>query len=101
MNKFQSQISDYHLYEKSINNKNKKVPYSCSNLSGITVTYDFDSTHEYYDSRPEFDYVVIIDKESSRKKINSDGEIRDEYRIRKKRPSIISKKHETQKKTRN
>jgi superfamily II DNA or RNA helicase len=58
-------------------------------------TYDFDSVQEYYDSRDEFDYVGIIDQESTRKKITKPDEIRDEFKIRPKRPKFLPKKRET------
>lgn len=61
----------------------------------ITKNYDFESVQEYYDSRDEFDYVGIIDQESTRKKIRKQDEIKDEFKIRKKRPKILSKKRET------
>ena len=66
---------------------------------GITMlaiaTYDFESVQEYYDSRDEFDVVGIIDQESSRKKIRRLEEIKDEFKIRNKRPKILAKKRET------
>jgi len=57
--------------------------------------YDFDSVLEYYDSREEFDYVGIIDQESTRKKVRKPDEINDEFKIRQRRPKILSKKRET------
>lgn len=57
--------------------------------------YDFDSIQEYYDNREEFDYVGIIDQESTRRKIRKPEEIKDEFKIRGKRPKILSKKRET------
>lgn len=58
-------------------------------------TYDFDSVLEYYDSRDEFDFVGIIDQESTRKKIRQPDEIKDEFKIRQKRPKVLAKKRET------
>jgi superfamily II DNA or RNA helicase len=58
-------------------------------------TYDFDSVQEYYDSRDEFDYVGIIDQESTRRKIRKPDEIKDEFKIRQRRPKILTKKRET------
>lgn len=55
-------------------------------------SYDFNSVQEYYDSRDEFDYVGIIDQESTRKKVRKTEEIKDEFKIRKKRPKVLSKK---------
>ena len=57
--------------------------------------YDFDSIQEYYDGKEEFDYVGIIDQESTRRKIGKAEEIKDEFKIRQKRPKILSKKRET------
>lgn len=61
----------------------------------LIKNYDFDSVQEYYDEREEFDYVGIIDQESTRKKLRKSEEIRDEFKIRNKRPRILSKKRET------
>ena len=59
------------------------------------ATYDFESAQEYYDSRDEFDFVGIIDQESSRKKVRRIEEIKDEFKIRNKRPKVLAKKRET------
>lgn len=61
----------------------------------VSKNYDFDSIQEYYDSREEFDYVGIIDQESTRRKIRSTEEIKDEFKIRAKRPKFLTKKRET------
>ena len=60
-----------------------------------SVGYDFDSVMEYYDSRDEFKYVGIIDKESSRRKIKSIEELVDVFKIREKRPKVLIKKRST------
>ena len=57
--------------------------------------YDFDSVQEYYDSRDEFEYVGIIDQESSKRKIRKPDEIKDEFKIRGRRPKVLTKKRET------
>lgn len=57
--------------------------------------YDFDSVQDYYDNREEFEYVGIIDQVSARKKVRKPDEIKDEFKIRGKRPKILSKKRET------
>ena len=57
--------------------------------------YDFDSIQDYYDSRDEFNYVGIIDQESTRKKNKRLDEINDEFKIRQKRPKVLSKKRDT------
>lgn len=51
--------------------------------------YDFESTQEYYDSRDEYDFVGIIDKSN-----NAEDED-DDFKIRKRRPKVLSKKRET------
>lgn len=58
-------------------------------------SYDFDSAQNYYDSREEFDYVGIIDQESTRKKNKNVDLINDEFKIRPKRPRYLKKKRET------
>ena len=55
--------------------------------------YDFDSAMEYYDSRilGEFDYVGVIDKDIGRNKSKMSTDIPDAFKIREKRPKIVSK----------
>ncbi len=60
-----------------------------------TKNYDFDANQEYYDNRDDYDYVGIIDQESTRKKIRKPDEIRDEFKIRPRRPKHLPKKRET------
>ena len=50
---------------------------------------------EYYDPRPEFIYVGIIDKESARRKNKSIDELQDVFKIREKRGKILEKKRGT------
>lgn len=50
-------------------------------------TYDFQAAQDYYDNRPEFEYVGIIDK-------NSTSGL-DEFKIRQRRPKILHKRRET------
>lgn len=76
--------------------------YRTDNLGTLDSTnkyfgesYDFESVQEYYDNRDEFDYVGIVDQESTRKKLRIADEINDVFKIREKRPKIISKKRET------
>jgi superfamily II DNA or RNA helicase len=58
-----------------------------------TSFYDFDTAMEYYDSRDsgEFHYVGIIDKDIGRNKSKSNEQIPDAFKIREKRPKILSK----------
>ena len=57
--------------------------------------YDFESTMEYYDSRDEYEYVGIIDKELSRRKSKRFEEMKDVFKIREKRNKILEKKRGT------
>lgn len=57
--------------------------------------YDFESTMEYYDNRPEFKYVGIIDKEPGRRKNKQADELMDVFKIREKRNKILDKKRGT------
>ena len=56
--------------------------------------YNFNDVIEYYDSKPEFDYVGIIDKASLRKR-SIDEEIPDTFKLRTKREKILDKKRGT------
>ena len=60
-----------------------------------THYYDFDTTMEYYDSRNEFKYVGIIDKETYKKKNKHVDDIKDVFKIREKRNKILEKKRGT------
>lgn len=57
-------------------------------------TYNFKDVIEYYDSKPEYDYVGIIDKASLRKR-SVDEEIPDTFKLRTKREKILEKKRGT------
>ena len=54
--------------------------------------YDFESVLEYYDSRPEFKFVGIIDSESVIKKNLSVDKVNDVFKIREKRNKILEKR---------
>ena len=54
--------------------------------------YDFESVMEYYDNRPEYDFVGIIDKESTRRKNKDTDDVKDIFKIREKRAKILEKK---------
>jgi len=56
--------------------------------------YNFKDVIEYYDSKPEFDYVGIIDKASSRKRA-IDEDIPDTFKLRTRREKILKKKRGT------
>lgn len=83
--------ADYKYYQENYPDmEENKYP-----VSFVARSYDFDSIQYYYDERDEFDYVGIIDQESTRKKIKKPEEIKDEFKIRQRRPRILSKKRET------
>lgn len=65
------------------------------NPSVKNVGYNFDNSIEYYNSRDEYKYVGIIDKESSRKKIKQLDQLEDEFKIRPPRAKILDKKRGT------
>jgi hypothetical protein len=56
--------------------------------------YDFNSVMDYYDSRPEFNYVGVVDRESS-KNVGKDESINCVFKIREKRPKVLKKHRET------
>ena len=58
------------------------------------IIYNFKDIIEYYDNKPEFDYVGIIDKSSLRKR-SIDEEIPDTFKLRTKREKILKKKRGT------
>ncbi len=69
--------------------------YDTKEDNGTRSGYDFDSVVEYYDSRPEFKYVGIIDKELSRRKSKLIDEMLDVFKVREKRDKILDKKRGT------
>ena len=50
---------------------------------------------EYYDNRPEFEFVGIIDKESLRRKNKAIEDLADVFKIRERRKKILDKKRGT------
>jgi superfamily II DNA or RNA helicase len=74
---------------KNYREKNKKVE-SVFPIHNKKYNYDIN----YYDSREEFEYVGIIDREAARKKTGKET-INDVFKIRQKRPKILEKKRET------
>lgn len=80
--------------ESEIDSQDKKDESTESSVGKI-IGYDFDSVMEYYDNRNEFKYVGIIDKESSRRKIKTADELGDVFKIREKRPKVVTKKRST------
>lgn len=71
---------------------NKKHKTSVSIKTGKRKTYDFESVMDYYNSRKEYKYVGIIDKESLRKKNKTFDELEDVFKLREKRGKLIEKK---------
>jgi hypothetical protein len=61
----------------------------------MTSVYDFDSNMDYYDNRPEYKYVGIIDKEVSRRKSEKVEELKDVFKLREKRAKVLEKKRGT------
>lgn len=66
-----------------------------TNINKPIKAYDFDSVMEYYELRPEFSYVGIIDKATPRKKTQAVQDIPDTFKIRKRRSNILEKKRGT------
>jgi hypothetical protein len=62
--------------------------------SNAKNTYDFKNVIEYYDLKPEYDYIGIIDKASTRKRA-IDEQIPDVFKLRTKRDKILIKKRGT------
>ncbi|MBA42906.1 MAG: hypothetical protein CMF62_02715 [Magnetococcales bacterium] len=62
---------------------------------GTTTYYDFESTLEYYDERPDNKYVGIIDKEASRRKSKRLEDLKDVFKLREKRSKVLEKKRGT------
>lgn len=61
----------------------------------VSKSYDFDSIQEYYEDRKDYEYVGIIDQSTNKKKIRQTSDIKDEFKIRVKRPSHLVKKRES------
>lgn len=73
--------------------KKKKDEDAKSLLKSDILGYKFDL--EYYESRNEFKFVGVIDKEVSRRKIKLQEEINDVFKIRVKRAKVLEKKRGT------
>ena len=73
----------------------KKKKEDNSFLREEVTAYNFEETMDYYDSREEFKYVGIIDKELSRRKSKQLDEIKDVFKIREARAKILEKKRGT------
>jgi DNA polymerase III delta prime subunit len=82
-------------YKEYKGSKKRKLAEPKSILKDDTSVYDFDSTLEYYDSRDEFKYVGIVDKELSRRKSKNPEELKDVFKIRTKRDKHLDKKRST------
>ena len=82
---------------KKIKDNNKKIKDKTSTdhiMEDVNI-YNFDDTHEYYDSRIENDIVGIIDKEMTRRKNKRVDEVKDVFKIRDKLPVVLNKKRGT------
>ena len=73
----------------------RKAQASKDVLKDAANVYDFDSIMEYYDSRDEYPFVGIIDKEASRRKTKHPDEMKDVFKIRERRDKILEKKRGT------
>ena len=78
------------IYSKSNNTENEES----TNIKSIKNIYNFNNVIEYYDQKPEYDYIGIIDKASSRKRA-IDENIPDIFKLRTKREKILIKKRGT------
>ena len=94
----QSQLTLYNYLKNvakiPIGKKSKKKKEEAVSDKPISI-YNFDNVMEYYDNRDEYKYVGIVDKESSRRKTKSIEELSDVFKIREKRPKILTKKRGT------
>jgi Type III restriction enzyme, res subunit len=90
------ELSLYH-YLKNLPEYKRKVRGTKKIKSVIEEAhvYNFDDTMEYYDSRDEYKYVGIVDKEASRRKSKTAEEIKDVFKIREQLPKILDKKRGT------
>lgn len=61
----------------------------------LGISYDFTTGQEYYDSREEFLFVGVIDRESSRDSRKDDKNAGDEFKVRPRRPKTLIKKRQT------
>ena len=75
--------------------KKMKKPADKDKKEFKKVSYDFEGTLDYYNSRAEFEYVGIIDKESARRKNKDIDELQDVFKIREKREKVLEKKRGT------
>jgi hypothetical protein len=79
---------DYQKLKNKLGQQKKKLKESI-------VIYDFDLANEYYDQKDEYDHVGIIDKNVTQSKIEGQGNIEDEFKLRKKIPKNTKKQRET------
>lgn len=93
----QNQLSLYNylknVTKENISKVNKKNQGDLS-IDKVISIYNFDNVLEYYDTREEYKYVGIIDKESSRRKTKAADELSDVFKIREKRKKVVVKKRE-------
>ena len=91
----QNPLSLFNYIKNNYDLNNNQDITSTDKIKKDNLNYDFDSVMEYYDNRPEFKYVGIIDKESLRKKNRRTDELNDIFKIREKRDKILEKKRGT------
>jgi superfamily II DNA or RNA helicase len=78
----------------SLINQKSTVDKSDKDKESKRSIYNFKDVIEYYDAKPEFDYVGIIDKASIRKR-SIDEAIPDTFKLRARREKILEKKRGT------
>jgi hypothetical protein len=91
------QLSLYNYLKTNVEYNKLKGVADTNNISEEVDNnlYNYDDTYEYYDMRPEYEYVGIIDKELSRGKNKRFDELKDVFKIRPKLKKIDGKKRGT------
>ena len=101
---YRSNKTDEVKYELSLYHYLKNLPEYKRKVKGTkkvktvideTHVYNFEDTMEYYDTRNEYKYVGIVDKEATRRKSKAAEDVKDVFKIREKLPKILDKKRGT------
>ncbi len=96
----QNQLSLYNYLKNTVKYKEFKGTKEATEKTTMLIDpkleiYDFQPTIDYYEGREENKYVGIIDKEPSRRKSKRLEELKDVFKIRKRRSKILEKKRGT------
>lgn len=96
----QNQLTLYNYLKNTVKYKEYKGAKHAKKKTKDTINqtfskYNFNNTMDYYEGREENKYVGIIDKESSKRKNKSDGDLEDVFKIREQRSKILDKKRGT------